>query len=92
MQTCITSRQSGIRNKKSKVEKGETGVINLMMVLFDDEVIMRNHDATIRRETLDEDNISVIRNIVETLILTAQEAMAALKISKDKADSYLAKL
>ena len=73
------------------LEKGEMEVIDLMMVLFDDDVVMRNHDATIRRETREEEQLSAIRKMVQHLNISIKQAMNILEIPEDKQEIYLLK-
>ena len=78
------------------MEKGEIEVIDLMMVLFDDDVIMRNHDATIRRETREETqeevNLSAIRKLMKHLNITIRQAMSILEIPEEKQEAYISKI
>ena len=78
------------------LEKGEIEVIDLMMVLFDDDVIMRNHDATIRRETREETqeevNLSAIRKLMKHLNITIRQAMSILEIPEEKQEAYISKI
>ena len=73
---------------KEYLENRENEVISMMITLFDEEQIMKNHDATltreITREVTKENQLSSIKNLMETLKLTAQQAMDALKIPESE--------
>ena len=63
-----------------------------MMLLFDDETVTKNHDAAIRRESMEEANLSSIRLIMKKLKYTAQQAMEMLEIPADAQKEYMEKL
>ena len=85
---------------KEYLENRENEVISMMITLFDEEQIMKNHDATltrevtkevtrevtrvVTREVTKENQLSSIKNLMETLKLTAQQAMDALKIPESE--------
>ena len=74
------------------LENREKEVVDIMMTLFDEEQIMKNHDADLTREVTKkvtrkvtsevtrENQKNSVRNLMETLKLTAEQAMDALKI------------
>lgn len=62
------------------LESREKEVVDMLMTLFDEEQIIKNHDATIRREEQESTKISSIKNLMKTLKLTAEQAMDALMI------------
>ena len=49
---------------KEYLESREGEVVTMMSTLFDYETIMKNHDATIRREATEKANERAIANIV----------------------------
>jgi len=72
----------------------EKEVVDMLMTLFTEEQIMKNHDADLKREVTKkvtkevtrENQINSIRNLMKTLQLTAEQAMDALMIpSSDRA-------
>ena len=69
------------------LERQREEVIDIMTTLFDQETIMKNHDATVRHENTEES----IRNLMETMKWTAKQAMDALKIPVKDQSKYAAK-
>ena len=69
---------------KEYLESREEEVVDMLMTLFDEEQIMKNHDADLTREVTNkvtkENQINSIRNLMDTLNFTAKQAMDALKI------------
>lgn len=65
---------------KEYLESREEEVVDMLMTLFDEEQIMKNHDADLTREVTKENQINSIRNLMDTLKFTAEQAMDALKI------------
>lgn len=61
---------------KEYLESREKEVVDMLMTLFDEEQISKNHDAHLTREN----QINSVKNLMETLKLSAEEAMNALKI------------
>ena len=68
----------------------------IMLTLFDQETAINNRMATVerktRRETTLNVNLGAIKNLMETLKLSAIEAMNALKIPTDQQAMYAAQL
>ena len=65
---------------KEYLESREKEVVDMLMTLFDEEQILKNHDADLTREVTRENQLNSVRNIMQTLKLTAEQAMDALKI------------
>jgi hypothetical protein len=64
---------------KEYLEKRELEVINMMMTLYDEEQIMKNHDATIRREITVEQENKAIASIVVTCKNVGASIMDAIE-------------
>ena len=67
-----------------------------MMTLFDDEIAMANHDASVERRGRDvgrtegqqETTVSHIRNLMKSMSLTADKAMDLLAVPQDQRTMY----
>ena len=64
----------------------------MLMTLFDEEQIMKNHDADLTKEVTKEvtysTNISNIKSIMSKLSYTAEQAMELLNIPSENRDYY----
>lgn len=83
------------RNKnilKEYLESREKEVVDMLMTLFDEEQIMKNHDADLTREVTREVTnstiITNIRSIMENLAYTVEQAMEILNIPTEKRAYY----
>ena len=78
------------------LERQREEVIDIMTTLFDQETIMKNREAAIRREAKAEGveitSIDNIRNLMDSMKWTSQQAMDALKIPISDRSKYAAKL
>ena len=85
---------------KKYLEEREKEVISIMLTLFDQETAERNYAASIDREARADErqkttlnvNLAAIKNLMETLKLSAQDAMSAMKIPADQQSIYAAQL
>ena len=68
----------------------------MRITLFDQETAERNYMASVRRETEQKTtlnvNLAAIKNLMETLKLSAKDAMSAMKIPVDQQSIYAAQL
>ena len=60
----------------------------MLMTLFDEEQIMKNHDADLTREVTHSTNISSIKNIMNKLAYSADQAMDLLNIPNENRAYY----
>ena len=85
---------------KKYLEEREKEVIDIMLTLFDQETAERNYAASLRREVERETRaderqkslLETIKNLMETLKLSAKDAMSAMKIPVDQQSIYAAQL
>ena len=67
-----------------------------MMLLFDEETVMRIHDATIRRETREETQeeafLFAIKKMMKYQNITADEAMRILEVPPETQKKYMSML
>lgn len=77
---------------KDYLEKKEREVVDMLMTLFDEEQIMKNHDASLAREVTQEvtsmTNLEAIKNIMDKLLYTEDEAMDLLNIPVEMREYY----
>ena len=64
----------------------------IMLALFDQETATRNYVASEVKEARADERLINIRSLMETLKLSAIEAMNALKIPTDQQATYAAQL
>lgn len=69
---------------KEYLENREKEVVDMLMTLFDEEQILKNHDANLTREVLSAN----IKSIMNKLAYTAEEAMDLLNVPEDKRAYY----
>ena len=67
-------------------KKGLEEAISLMMVLFDDATVMRNHDATLVRETERRTFVETYKSLNQTIAETVKAFMAKFHVSQDLAE------
>ena len=64
----------------------------MMITLYDDAQIMKNHDADLTRTVTErvtkESNLKSIKNLMQRLLLTEEEAMDALGIPEEERSRY----
>ncbi len=85
---------------KEYLQKYETEVIKIMKTLFDQETATKNYVASEVREAREDErqkttlevNLTTIRNLMETLKLSAKDAMSAMKIPMDQQSMYAEQL
>ena len=74
----------------------DPNIITIMLTLFDQETATRNYVASevkeARAEARADERLINIRSLMETLKLSAIEAMNALKIPTDQQAAYAARL
>ena len=63
-------------------------IMHIRITLFDQETAERNYAASIKRET----KLEAIKNLMETLKLSAKDAMSVLSIPLDQQPIYAAQL
>ena len=73
---------------KGYLERQREEVMDMMLTLFDQEPLMKNHDASVERRTREEERISSIRNVMNSLKTTAEKAMDILGIPASKQGRY----
>ncbi len=89
---------------KEYLKSQEKEIVNIMMSLFNEETIMKNHDASIkqegraegraegrtegRAEGQQEATVDYIKNIMDSLGVTMDKAMESLKIPQDRRAMY----
>lgn len=61
---------------KEYLESREQEVVDMLMTLFDEEQIMKNHDASLTRELM----VTNIQSVMEELKVSAERAMEILRI------------
>ena len=66
--------------------------MHIRITLFDQETAERNYAASIDREARANQDIIRIRNLMETLKLSAKDVMSAMKIPLDQQPIYAAQL
>ena len=70
--------------------------MRIRITLFDQETAERNFMASIKRDTEQKTtlnvNLAAIKNLMETLKLSAKDAMSAMKIPVDQQSIYAAQL
>jgi predicted transposase YdaD len=78
------------------LERQREEVIDMMLTLFDQETLMRNHDASVERrgweagkaegkaEGKEEGKAEAVMNLMETMSLDLEKAMEALKIKDEE--------
>ena len=62
----------------------------MMLTLFDQETLMRNHDASVERRGREAGKAEAVMNLMESMSLDLEKAMDVLKI-KDKERSAIRK-
>ena len=68
----------------------------MMITLYDDAQIMKNHDADLTRMVTErvtkrvtkESNLKYIKNVMQRLLLTEEDAMDALDIPEEERSRY----
>ena len=79
---------------KDYLERQREEVIDMMLTLFDQETLMRNHDASVERKGREagkaEGKAEDVMNLMESMSLDLEKAMDVLKI-KDKERSAIRK-
>ena len=79
---------------KDYLERQREEVIDMMLTLFDQETLMRNHDASVERRGREagkaEGKAEDVMNLMESMSLDLEKAMDVLKI-KDKERSTIRK-
>ena len=81
---------------KDYLEKQEKEIVNIMTSLFDEEVIMANHDASVERRGRDagraegqkETTVSHIKNLMKSLQCGVDKAMDLLAVPQDQRTMY----
>ena len=66
--------------------------MRIRITLFDQETAERNYAASIDREARADERLINIRSLMETLKLSAKDAMSAMKIPADQQSIYAAQL
>ena len=78
--------------EEDSIKMNEYGARSLMLVLFDDPQIMKNHDAyltrTVTERVIKRVNIMSIKKIMYKLHFTEEEAMDALDIPEEERNRY----
>ncbi len=78
--------------EEDSIKMNEYGARSLMLVLFDDPQIMKNHDAyltrTVTERVIKRVNIMSIKKIMYKLHFTEEEAMDALDIPEAERSKY----
>ena len=77
---------------KEYLAKEREEVVDIMSALFDEEIILRNHIMSQRREAIKDTKVVDIKNMMEALKLTAEQAMDVLKIPRTEQSEYMALL
>ena len=81
---------------KEYLEEHEMEAKSMMITLYDDAQIMKNHDADLTRTVTErvtkrvtrESNLKSIKNLMQRLLLTEEEAMDALDIPEEERSRY----
>lgn len=73
---------------KEYFERQREEVMDMMLTLFDQETLMKNHDASVERRTREEERVSSIRNVMNNLKTTAEKAMDILGIPASEQERY----
>lgn len=77
---------------EDSIKMNESGARSLMLMIFDDPQIMKNHDAylmrTVTERVIKRVNIMSIKKIMYKLHLTEEEAMDALDIPAAERSRY----
>ena len=66
--------------------------MRIRITLFDQETAERNYIASAIKENTQSVNLAAIKNLMETLKLSAKDAMSAMKIPADQQSIYAAQL
>ena len=78
--------------EEDSIKMNEYGARSLMLVLFDDPQIMKNHDAyltrTVTERVIKRVNIMSIKKIMYKLHFTEEEAMDALDMPESERSKY----
>ena len=78
--------------EEDSIKMNEYGARSLMLVLFDDPQIMKNHDADLTRTVTErvtkQSNIMSIKKLMYKLHFTEEEAMDALDIPEEERNRY----
>ena len=78
--------------EEDSIEMNECGAKSMMIALFDDAQIMKNHDAyltrTVTERVIKQVNIMSIKKIMYKLHFTEEEAMDALDIPEAERSKY----
>ena len=78
--------------EEDSIKMNEYGARSLMLVLFDDPQIMKNHDAyltrTVTERVIKQVNIMSIKKIMYKLHFTEEEAMDALDMPESERSKY----
>ena len=85
---------------KEYLQRHEKEVMGIMLTLFDQETAINNRMATVDREARADErqkttlnvNLTTIKNLMETLKLSAKDAMSAMKIPVEQQAMYAAQL
>ena len=70
------------------LQEREKEVETIMMTLFSQEEATRRYGIECRKEGREEGNIRAIHNLMETMSLTAEKAMDALRIPPQEREHY----
>ena len=85
---------------KEYLEEHEMEAKSMMITLYDDAQIMKNHDADLTRTVTErvtkrvtervtkESNLKSIKNLMQRLLLTEEDAMDALDIPEEERSRY----
>lgn len=77
---------------KEYLESREKEVVDMLMTLFDEEQIMKNHDAHLTREVTNSTLLANIKSIMEKMAYTAEQAMDLLNIPNENRAYYKSQL
>ena len=59
-------------------------VIDMMLTLFDQETLIRNHDASVERTGRAEGKAEAVMNLMETMGWDVETAMTNMKIAEEE--------